>query len=106
MLVPLGCALVELSTGKPMDDLHLLGRENDDDKDVAKVETALRLIETALSESGSSYAKAVRGCFFWSDDGSLCIDDNSCQERVFDTIVSPLLQDLVYFEEISFASHV
>jgi hypothetical protein len=98
-LVPLGCAVVELSIGKSMAK-HLLTSE-DKDEDVTKFDTASKLVETALYESGSNYADAVRGCLFWSDKGSLCSDDNSFQERVFNTIVSPLLRDLAQFEDIS-----
>lgn len=69
---------------------------------MTKFDTALNLVETALYENGSNYADAVRGCLFWSEIGLPYSDDNSFQERVFDTTVSPLLRDLVHFEDISF----
>lgn len=101
ILVPLGRALVELSTGKSIGALQLSGSE-DIDEEVTRFDTASRLVEAALYESGTNYAEAVHGCLFWSDRGSLCTEDNTFQDRVFDEIVSPLLRDLVHFEGLSF----
>lgn len=101
ILVPLGRALVELSTGKSISALKLSGSE-DIDEEVTRFDTASKLVEAALYESGTNYAEAVHGCFFWSDRGSLCTEDSTFQDRVFDEVVSPLLRDLVHFEGLSF----
>ncbi|KAJ5725634.1 uncharacterized protein N7483_006991 [Penicillium malachiteum] len=91
-LLPLGLALVELSTGKSIQKLIDPDDENGDIP-VTKLETASRLVEMVYKESGTNYADAVNSCLSWS---TLCLEKRF-EERVFETIVSPLLRDLVNF---------
>jgi hypothetical protein len=99
MLVPLGRTLVELSLGRAIDTSNTLDDIREDD-DVARVNTAIKLIEVVLDESGSNYADAVRNCLLWSGIGQ-SYDNNKFQENLFDAIVSPLLREMAYFEGIS-----
>ena len=95
-LLPLGLALVELSLGK---SLHTLLDLEDQDQDtlVTKFKTASWLVKMVYMESGTNYADAVNSCLSWS---ALCLEKRF-EERVFDTIVSPLLKDLVNFEGLA-----
>jgi hypothetical protein len=95
-LLPLGLALVELSLGKGLHTLLDLEDENQDTL-VSKFKAASWLIQMVYLESGTNYADAVHSCLSWS---ALC-PEKRFEERVFDTIVSPLLKDLVNFEGIA-----
>ncbi|KAJ6178156.1 hypothetical protein N7519_008617 [Penicillium mononematosum] len=95
-LLPLGLALVELSLGK---SLHTLLDTEDGNQDtlVAKFKTASWLVKMVYMESGTNYADVVNSCLSWS---ALCLEKRF-EERVFDTIVSPLLKDLGNFEGLA-----
>jgi hypothetical protein len=95
-LLPLGLALVELSLGK---SLRTLLNPEDEVQDtlVTRFRTASRLVMMVYMESGTNYAEAVNSCLSWS---GLCLE-KKFEERVFDTIVSPLLKDLVNFEGLA-----
>lgn len=95
-LLPLGLALVELSLGK---SLHALPDPEDEKQDamITQFRTTSRIITMVHKASGSNYAEAVRSCLTWS---TLCLE-SQFEERVFNTIVSPLLKDLVNFEGLS-----
>lgn len=95
-LLPLGLALVELSLGKPLHTLLDMQDENQDTL-VSRFNTASWLVKKVYMESGTNYADVVNSCLSWS---SLCLDKRF-EERVFDTIVSPLLKDLGNFEGIA-----
>lgn len=95
-LLPLGLALVELSLGKRLHTLLNLEDENQDTL-VSKFKAASWLIRMVYMESGTNYADAVNSCLSWS---ALCLEKRF-EERVFDTIVSPLLRDLANFEGIA-----
>ncbi|KAJ0415838.1 hypothetical protein BJY00DRAFT_292767 [Aspergillus carlsbadensis] len=98
MLVPLGRTLVELSLGRTIETSNIL-HDIQGDENVACVNTAIKLIEGVLHESGSNYADAVRNCLLWSGV-SQSYDDKRFQEHVFSAIVSPLLTEMAYFEGI------
>ncbi|KAL3434947.1 hypothetical protein BDV09DRAFT_204435 [Aspergillus tetrazonus] len=89
-LLPLGLALVELSLGKSLQQLLDLQEENQDTL-VAKLKSASWLVKLVYMESGTNYADAVDSCLSWS---ALCVE-RSFEEQVFDSIISPLLKDLV-----------
>ncbi|KAJ5771875.1 hypothetical protein N7520_002404 [Penicillium odoratum] len=91
-LLPLGLALVELSLGKSLHELIEPDSENQHIP-VTKLETASKLVEMVYKESGTNYADAVNSCLSWS---TLCFEKRF-EERFFDTVVSPLLKDLVNF---------
>lgn len=99
VLVPLGRTLVEFSLGRTIDTSNMLAGIREDD-DVASVNTAIKLIEVVLDESGSNYADAVHNCLLWSSIGE-SYDNKNFQEHLFDAIVSPLLREMAYFEGIS-----
>ncbi|KAJ5194427.1 hypothetical protein N7491_001765 [Penicillium cf. griseofulvum] len=92
-LLPLGLALVELSLGKSLPTL-LDMEEGNQDKLVSIFKTASWLVKMVYMESGTNYADVVNSCLSWS---ALCLE-KKFEERVFDTIVSPLLKDLGNFE--------
>lgn len=95
-LLPLGLALVELSLGKSLQQLLDLQEENQDTL-VAKLKSASWLVKLVYMESGTNYADAVNSCLSWS---AWCVE-RSFEEQVFDSIISPLLKDLVNFEGIA-----
>lgn len=92
-LLSLGISLVELSLGKPLREL-LKSEDSDDEKDllVTKRATASYLVEQVWPKSGIEYADAVNACFSWSGAShEQCFED-----RIFQTIVSPLLRNLSF----------
>ncbi|CAG7921976.1 unnamed protein product [Penicillium olsonii] len=96
-LLPLGIALVELSLAKPLPTLLDLGDGGQDTTLLAILKTASCLIDRVFEESGTDYADVVNSCLSWS---SLCLE-KTFEERVFDTVVSPLLEDLGRFEGLA-----
>lgn len=92
-LLPLGLALVELSLKKPLRTLLDL-EEEDHDILVTNFKTASWLVDEVHKESGTNYADAVHSCLSWST----LYFETRFEERVFDTIISPLLKDLIHFE--------
>ncbi|KAJ5400757.1 hypothetical protein N7465_011246 [Penicillium sp. CMV-2018d] len=95
-LLPLGLALVELSLGKSLQTLLDLEDGNQDTL-VSRINTASWLVKMVYMESGTNYADVVNSCLSWS---GLCLE-KKFEERVFDTIVSPLLKDLGNFEGLA-----
>jgi hypothetical protein len=96
-LLPLGLTLVELSLGKPLGSL-LVPDEHDK---FAKFYAPSRLVKLVYYESGTNYAEAVNSCLSWSGIGTLRYEEKRFEERVFDTIISPLLKDFINFEGLS-----
>lgn len=96
-LLPLGLVLVELSLGKSLHTLLDLEDENQDTL-VTKFKSTSWLVNMVYMESGTNYADAVNSCLSWS---SLCVEKRF-EERVFDTIISPLLKDLVNFDGLEY----
>lgn len=96
-LFPLGVALIELSLGESVDTLQVA---EDDDADViqAKFNTASRLLNRVYSESGSRYGDATNRCLFWPVLEGSPFERRGLEARVAETVVEPLLQDLLYFE--------
>jgi hypothetical protein len=95
-LLPLGLALVELSLAKSVRTL-LSPEDEGEDVLVTRLETASRLVKMVYMESGTNYVEAVNSCLCWS---GLCLEIKF-EERVFDTIISPLLKDLINFEGLA-----
>ena len=100
ILLPLAIALIELSLGKTISALY-----QPEDKDLGESQsyfnTATRVLMRVYCESGSNYGDVVKECIYWSSKKGERFDDPRFDESVFDTIVSPLLKDLDYFEGIS-----
>lgn len=98
-LLPLGLALVELSLGKRLSAFCAPEDEHQEPL-VTKFRAASRLIKKVHLESGTHYADAVHTCLHWPSVSSL-FNESKFEERVFDSIVSPLLKDLVNFEGLT-----
>jgi hypothetical protein len=97
ILFPLGLALVELSLGQTIASLQ---KPEDDDsvEAVANLKTALRLLPDVLNESGIRYEEVVDRCLVWPGRKDIKFDDEEFQRTMFDSIISPLLEDLKIFE--------
>jgi hypothetical protein len=97
VLFPLGLALVELSLGQTLASLR--GPEdNDSDEAIADLKTASRLITEVCYESGGRYGDVVKKCLFWPGLEDANLDNEELQQAVFESIVSPLLEDYKDFE--------
>ncbi|GKZ62458.1 hypothetical protein AnigIFM49718_009876 [Aspergillus niger] len=96
ILFPLALTLIELSVGETIGALWIT-EDGNGNPQTTKFNTACRLIKEVQWHSCAAYAEVVRTCLFWSGVGS-CFGDGRFEERVFDTVVSPLVEDLVYFE--------
>jgi hypothetical protein len=97
ILLPLAIALIELSLGKTIAALYRV----EDDSPIEsrkRFNTASRVLKNIYCESGSSYGDVVKECLYWSRSKGECFEDSQFDESVFDTVVSPLLKDLDYFE--------
>jgi hypothetical protein len=97
VLFPLGLALVELSLGQTLASMR---EPEDDDIDevVADLKTASRLITEVSYESGGRYSDVVRRCLFWHGAEDANLDNEDLQQAVFESVVSPLLEDYKDFE--------
>ncbi|OQE35509.1 hypothetical protein PENCOP_c013G04306 [Penicillium coprophilum] len=96
LLLPLGIALVELSLGKSLSALFTPQDEHQEPL-ITKFRVAVRLVDNVHQESGTHYAEAVHSCLYWSCISSL-YNEQRFVDRVFGSIVSPLLKDLINFE--------
>ncbi|KAJ0419352.1 hypothetical protein BJY00DRAFT_286330 [Aspergillus carlsbadensis] len=97
ILLPLAIALIELSLGETISSLSRVEDESPDDSQ-STFNTASRVLKNVYCESGSSYGDVVKECLYWSRSKGKCFEDSQFDESVFDTVVSPLLKDLDYFE--------
>jgi hypothetical protein len=97
ILLPLAVALIELSLGKTIAALYRVEDDSADDSQ-KHFNTASRVLKNVYCESGSSYGDVVKECLYWSRSKAECFEDSQFDESVFDTVVSPLLKDLDYFE--------
>ena len=99
VLLPLGLTLVEVSLGQRLADLRLPIDDHPVEA-VANLTTATRLLDAGevIAWSGPRYHDVVKSCLFWSgvQDGEL--NDEKFQRAVFESIVSPLLDNLKDFE--------
>ncbi|KAI9369917.1 hypothetical protein BJX61DRAFT_517611 [Aspergillus egyptiacus] len=105
ILLPLAVALIELSLGKTM---AALGRVEDQgpSEHQSQFNTATRVLRQVYYESGTNYGDAVKECLFWSRRNGERFEDPQFDQSVFDTVVSPLLEDFKYFEGISSPSNI
>jgi hypothetical protein len=97
VLFPLGLALVELSLGQTLASMR---EPEDDDADevVVDLKTASRLIAEVSCESGGRYSDVVKKCLFWHGSEDVNLDNEDLQQAVFESVVSPLLEDYKDFE--------
>ncbi|KKA19893.1 hypothetical protein T310_6123 [Rasamsonia emersonii CBS 393.64] len=97
VLFPLGLALVELSLCQTIPALRA-PEDSDPDEDTADLKTASRLLKYVYDESGMRYGDVVEQCLFWRGGREAKPDDEDFQEKVFNSIISPLLEDLSNFD--------
>ena len=97
VLFALGLTLIELCFGKTLGEMHV--PEDGDPNDAAtEVRTAHRLCNSVYSEMGTSYGDAVRRCLHQPFDvRDMSLDNEEVQQKVFDSIVTPLNDDLTNF---------
>ena len=98
MLLYLGVILVELCFGRCLTELQTAAEFDTDDISTEK-DLAKRLLSKVYDESGCRYGDAVRRCLDCPFDfRDLSFKNAKFQEAVYDTIVTPLMQDLQDFE--------
>ena len=95
IMLPLGLALVEISLGRRLADLRV-SIDNHPDEAVANLTTATRLLDAGEVNdwSGTRYHQVVKTCLSWTSIGEGGLDDERSQRDVFESIVSPLLENL------------
>jgi hypothetical protein len=97
VLFPLGLALVELSLGQTLASMRE-PEDHDVDDAVIDLKTASRLIGDVCCESGGRYGDVVKKCLFWHGSEDANLDNEDLQQAVFESVVSPLLEDYKDFE--------
>ncbi|KIY01605.1 uncharacterized protein Z520_03157 [Fonsecaea multimorphosa CBS 102226] len=101
ILFPLGLALVELSLGQPLEALYE-PKDHDESEAVAKLKTALRLLDFVQDRNGDRYCNVVKVCLLWAGPDGDELDNKGLQSVVFEKVVMPLQDDLDDFEGNSF----
>ncbi|KAL8997035.1 MAG: hypothetical protein Q9169_003576 [Polycauliona sp. 2 TL-2023] len=100
ILLALGLTLVELCFGRTLTDL----RRPEDigiDETASRLATATRLHARVYDEMGIPYGDVVRRCLFQLFDvRELRLDIEEVQQKVFDTVVTPLVHDLNNFNGV------
>ncbi|KAL9616432.1 MAG: hypothetical protein Q9160_008708 [Pyrenula sp. 1 TL-2023] len=97
VLFPLGLTLTELSLGRTLADLRL-PEDEDSNETYVKLKTASRLLKHVNSESGPRYHDAVKKCLYWTDVRDDRFENEEFQKAVFESVVTPLAQDLRDFD--------
>lgn len=97
ILFPLVLALVELSLGQTIASLRK-PEDGDPVEAVANLKTAHRLLPDVLNESGIGYQEVVDKCLVWPGRKDVKFDDEEFQRTVFQSIITPLVEDLKHFE--------
>ena len=95
IMLPLGLALVEISLGHRLADLRM-PIDYHQDEAVANLTTATRLLNAGVVNdwSGTQYHEVVKTCLSWVSVEEGGLDDERAQRDVFESIVSPLLENL------------
>ncbi|KAG7006556.1 hypothetical protein G7Y79_00014g037310 [Physcia stellaris] len=95
ILFALGLTLVELCFGKT---LQSMGTAEDVDPDnvVARTNTAFRLLDSLYKEMSDSYEAVVRKCLRQPFDvRDLNLDNEDVQQEIYDTIITPLIDEYI-----------
>lgn len=98
ILFPLGLVLVELSLCQVLEALSTPGDE-DPHEAVANLKTAARVLPSVMERSGPEYAKVVEHCLFWHGSQDTNLESDAMQEKVFELIIMPLMENLRSFED-------
>jgi len=97
MLFALALSLIELSCGKPMQDLKE-PEDADRNEVLSNLKAASRLLQTVYDESGQVYGDVLRRCLDCPFDVNVASLDNArFRDAVFECIVTPLFQNLETF---------
>ncbi|KAL8787298.1 MAG: hypothetical protein Q9213_002289 [Squamulea squamosa] len=94
---PLGLTLVELCFGRTLTNMR---KPDDADKDetATRLRTAMRLHPRIYDEMGIPYGSVVRRCLYQLFDvRELDLDIEEVQQKVFDDVVTPLMDELNNF---------
>lgn len=96
-LFPLGLALIELSLCRTITALRITEDENSDEE-VALLKTANRCLKHVYVESGTRYGGVVQQCLSWNHTLETNLDSEVFQEKFFQYIILPLLDDVDDFD--------
>lgn len=99
-LFPLAMALIELSLGQTISALYR-PEDRDATDDLTQLKITARVLPAVYRESGSNYGDVVKECLYWSNSKGVAFEDDKFEESVFESVVSPLIKDLAYFEGLS-----
>ncbi|KAL8655055.1 MAG: hypothetical protein Q9226_003196 [Calogaya cf. arnoldii] len=100
VLLALGLTLVELCFGRALTDLRRPEDMNGDET-ATRLATATRLHSRVYDEMGIPYGDVVRRCLFQLFDvRELSLDIEEVQQKVFDDVVTPLVDDLNNFNGV------
>lgn len=97
ILLALGLTLVELCFGRTLADMRKSG-DVEVTETATRLKTATRLHTWVYDEMGIPYGDVVRRCLFQLFDVRvLSLDIEEVQQKVFDDVVTPLVDDLNNF---------
>lgn len=100
ILLALGLTLVELCFGRTLIDMRRPEDINVDET-ATRLATATRLHSSVYDEMGIPYGDVVRRCLFQLFDvRELSLDIEEVQQKVFDDVVTPLVDDLNNFNGV------
>ncbi|KAL3477293.1 hypothetical protein BJX99DRAFT_257548 [Aspergillus californicus] len=97
ILFPLGLTLVELSLCQTLESLRT-SEDIDPLETVSNLKTAARCLPVVDMESGHKYAEVVNHCLFGSCAVNITLDNEAFQDEVFQTVISPLVENLRSFD--------
>ena len=98
ILLALGLTLVELCFGRTLSEMQKL-EDHGPNEDITKYGTARRLLNSVYNEMGTSYGDVVRRCLLQPFDvRDMSLDNEDLQQKVFDDVVTPLVEDLNNFK--------
>ncbi|KAJ5488170.1 hypothetical protein N7453_011624 [Penicillium expansum] len=97
ILFPLGLALVELSLCQTLEALRM-PEDEDPVEAYVNLKTATRLLQRVAEESGTEYEMVARRCLLWPGTRESTLESEQMQDEIFQLIISPLVENLKYFE--------
>ena len=97
-LLTLGLALVELCFGRTLQKMQI-PEDVGQNKNLTRLNTAIRKLDEVYNESGGHYGDVVRRCLYCSFDvRDASLDDEKFEQDVFDYVVTPLIKDIEVFD--------
>lgn len=99
ILLPMGLVLVELLLCQTIETLSIPD-DADPQEAVANLKTAAPVFSSVMERSGSEYARIIERClFFWHGSQDYNLENEAMQEKVFELIIVPLMENLRSFED-------